>query len=139
MTATRLWFVAAVALVLSSRGLHSQTYVGSKTCLGCHDDLKSFQNNPHHRLDTDQRRGWATKACEACHGPGGKHAESGLATDIVNPRTAAATQVIQLCLQCHLNEPTHVGRIQSGHARNMTACTACHTMHAGQDALVRRK
>lgn len=136
-----MWFSAvfAVALLRPSPPLQNQSSVGSDTCLGCHDDLKTFRNNPHHILNTDQRRGWATKACEACHGPGGKHAESGLAADIVNPRTAPAAQVIALCLRCHLNEPTHVGRIQSGHARNTIACTACHTMHAGPEALVKRK
>src|SRR5262249_50138490 len=139
MSAACLSLVVAVALLRPLQAPQSQNYVGSETCLGCHEDLKTFQNNPHHLLDTDKRRGWATRACEACHGPGGKHSESGLATDIVNPRTAPAAQVIQLCLRCHLNEPTHVGRIQSGHARNTIASTACHTMHAGQEAMVKRK
>lgn len=83
--------------------------------------------------------GWATKSCEACHGPGARHADSGASSDIVNPRTAPAAQVNQICLRCHLDESTHVGRIHSGHARNMVSCAACHTMHEGQEALVKRK
>ncbi len=117
-----------------------QNYVGSETCQVCHEELhKAFQKNPHQRLELDKKRGWATKACEACHGPGIKHVDSQSAKDIVNPSKAPAAQVNQICLKCHLNEPTHVGRIQGAHARSAIACTACHSMHKAPEALVRRK
>lgn len=138
MTTVHLWALIT-ALIALAQTPAQPTYVGSDTCGVCHEEVhKGFQNNPHRILDTDKRRGWVNNACEACHGAGGKHVDSGKAADIVNPRTAPAAQVSRLCLQCHVNEPTHVGRIQSGHARNTVACTACHTMH-GPDALVKRK
>src|SRR5271165_3035189 len=61
-------------------------YVGSETCQACHEDIfKAFQKNPHHLVETDKKRGWETKACESCHGPGSKHAESMDKADIQNP------------------------------------------------------
>ena len=46
-------------------------YVGSTTCQGCHEDIfNAFQKNPHQVVETDKKRGFETKACESCHGPG---------------------------------------------------------------------
>src|SRR3954454_742256 len=61
-------------------------FVGSTTCQGCHEDVfNAFQKNPHQVVETDKKRGWDTKACESCHGPGSKHAESMSAADIKQP------------------------------------------------------
>ena len=58
-------------------------YVGSAMCQACHEDLhNAFEKNPHQILETDKKRGWDTKACESCHGPGSKHAESVSVADI---------------------------------------------------------
>ena len=35
----------------------------------------------------------------------------------------------KFCLTCHLNQPTHAGRINSSHARNSVSCVACHSIH----------
>ena len=116
------------------------TYVGSETCQTCHDDIfKAFEKNPHAVVAKDKRRGWEGKACEACHGPGSKHAESASAADIRNPARLAAGQTDEVCLACHLKQPTHVGRINGSHARNQVACTACHSIHKGPAAMVARK
>jgi mono/diheme cytochrome c family protein len=40
--------------------------VGRETCLGCHDITASFSHTPH-----------AKQECEACHGPGSAHVDSG--------------------------------------------------------------
>ena len=80
------------------------------------------------------------QACESCHGPGAKHAESTSAADIRNPAKLAPAQTDRACLTCHLSRPTHAGRIQSSHARNLVACTSCHKVHAnGPFGLVARK
>src|SRR5262249_40603826 len=36
----------------------------------------------------------------------------------------------KLCLTCHLNQPTHVGRLQSSHAKDEVSCVGCHKVHA---------
>ncbi|MEP7363372.1 MAG: DmsE family decaheme c-type cytochrome [Acidobacteriota bacterium] len=106
------------------------TYVNSETCQACHEDIfNAFTKNPHFRLETDKKRHWEQRACESCHGPGSKHAESMVAADIRQPAKLAPSQTDKLCLSCHRNQPTHVGRIDSGHARSAIACTSCHSMH----------
>src|SRR5881227_1365741 len=94
-------------------------FVGSTTCQGCHEDIfNAFQKNPHQVVETDKKRGFAEKSCESCHGPGSKHAESMSAADIKQPAKLAAVETDKLCLTCHLNQPTHVGRLNSSHAKN---------------------
>src|SRR4051794_1439224 len=74
-------------------------YVGSATCQGCHEDIfNGFQKNPHQTVETDKKRGWETKACEACHGAGSKHSESLNAADIVNPAKQKSAATDKICL-----------------------------------------
>jgi DmsE family decaheme c-type cytochrome len=116
-------------------------YVGSDTCQACHEDIfNAFQKNPHHQVETDKKRGFEHNACESCHGPGSKHAESMSAPDIRDPAKLPPSAADKICLTCHLNQPTHVGRITNSHARNQVACVACHSIHAnGPNGLVARK
>ena len=112
-------------------------YAGSEACGLCHEDIaKSFKTSRHGLLDGDKKRGWEAKACEACHGPGSKHAESAAAAEIRNPSKLTVAETDRACLTCHANGPTHVGRIQSGHARNQVACTSCHTVHHAPSAKI---
>ena len=105
-------------------------YVGSETCAGCHEEAQaSFKKNAHISLETNKKRGWQEKACESCHGPGSVHAETNEAKDILSPKQMAPAAVDALCLGCHKNQMTQVGRLQSGHARNAVACTSCHNVH----------
>ena len=107
-------------------------YVGSEACGVCHEDIgKAFAKTPHHLIDgSNKKKGWDGKACESCHGPGAKHAESAAAADIRNPAELAPAALDRMCLTCHLNESTHMGRLRSSHAKDQVACTTCHKMHA---------
>lgn len=49
---------------------------------------------------------WKGQACEACHGPGSKHAESASAEDIINPGKLSGVSGDKQCLTCHLNRNT---------------------------------
>ena len=120
-------------------------YAGSAACGICHEDIgKAFMKSPHAIVDTrvskDKTHDWQGRACEACHGPGQKHAESADAANIRNPAKLAAATADKLCLTCHLNQPTQIGRLQSSHAKDQVACTTCHKVHAGGGhSLVARK
>src|SRR5215212_5960253 len=77
------------------------TFAGSEVCQACHEDLfNAIKKSPHGAVETDKKRGWEGKACESCHGPGSKHAESGSAEDIRNPAKLAAAEVDRTCLTC---------------------------------------
>src|SRR6266571_4090297 len=105
-------------------------YVGSEVCQACHEDIfNAIRKSPHQVVESDKKR-WDGKTCESCHGAGSKHAESGSAEEIRNPAKLAPAEVDKTCLKCHLNQPAHVGRIQSSHARSQIACTSCHSIHA---------
>src|SRR5579863_6351247 len=61
-------------------------YVGSETCKACHEEIfNNLQKTPHFAIETGARRGWTQRACESCHGPGSKHADSASPEDIKNP------------------------------------------------------
>ncbi|MGA1996103.1 MAG: DmsE family decaheme c-type cytochrome [Bryobacteraceae bacterium] len=116
-------------------------YMGSETCAACHEDLaKAFQKNPHRLVDTDKKYKHANEACEACHGPASKHEESMNAADIRNPAKLTAAEADRICLSCHLNQPTHAGRINGSHAKNQVSCISCHAIHKnGPNGMVARK
>ena len=115
--------------------------VGSETCQGCHEDIyNNFQKSPHQTVEGDKKRGWAGFACESCHGPGSKHAESTDATLIRQPAKLTAAAADRICLTCHQNSPTHTGRINNVHARNQVSCVSCHFVHKnnGHDLVARK-
>ncbi len=135
--------LAAAVVLLSTAAVVAQNpeFAGSEKCAACHDEIsKAFEKNPHHALETDKHRGHAGFTCEACHGPGAKHADSLAAADIRNPAKLEAGAQNQLCLTCHLNERTPVGRIASGHAKDGPGCLTCHSVHGtgNKPMLVRR-
>jgi DmsE family decaheme c-type cytochrome len=107
----------------------------------CHEDIfKAFQKNPHHLVETDKKYKHTGQACESCHGPGSKHAESMNAADIRQPAKLRPAETDRICLACHLNQPTHIGRINNSHAKNQVSCVACHSIHKnGPDGLVPRR
>ncbi len=115
-------------------------YAGSLACKVCHEDnYNAFTKSPHYAVETNKKRGWEGRACESCHGPAQKHTESLLPADVRNPAKLAAAAADKLCLTCHLNQPTHVGRLESSHAKDQVSCTTCHKVHAeGPTGLVTR-
>jgi len=136
-----LLFVCLAMAAVPGAAQPAPPFVGTDTCAACHEDIaNAIAKSPHHLVDTDKKRGWDGRVCESCHGPGQKHAESGDAAAIHNPARLAAAAADRICLTCHLNQPTHIGRLQSSHARDAVACTTCHKVHAnGPGGLVLRK
>jgi nitrate/TMAO reductase-like tetraheme cytochrome c subunit len=55
--------------------------------------------------------------CEACHGPGGKHAGSGAKADIFNPAKASKEQSSLVCGYCHVRKETSQFRTAQGNVR----------------------
>jgi predicted CXXCH cytochrome family protein len=103
-------------------------YTGTKSCVECHaDQTGHFATATHARLALADPKVGDT-GCEACHGPGSIHVNSGGARGtIVNPKASPET-----CFQCHLDKR---GEFSLPHAHQVLAgrmsCNDCHEPHKG--------
>ncbi|HEY4012829.1 MAG TPA: c-type cytochrome [Polyangiaceae bacterium] len=61
-------------------------------CDGCH--------SVHYDVATNTVTEWNV-GCERCHGPGGAHAKTGAAEDIVDPARLGYVAANDVCIQCH--------------------------------------
>jgi predicted CXXCH cytochrome family protein len=130
-----LWLLLLISCVAVDRvvvapgtGVPGATYVGSKECVQCHEDETShFASATHARLKIADAKVGDT-GCEACHGPGSLHVQSGgKAGTIVNPRKSP-----EACFQCHLDKR---GEFSLPHTHPVLAgkvsCVDCHDVHKG--------
>src|SRR5579871_3616714 len=105
-------------------------YAGTDTCKTCHEEIyNKFAKSPHFSVTKNGHSEWQNYSCESCHGAGAKHAESVSAEDIRQPAKLKPPETDRICLSCHLNMSTPVGRIAGGHAKDDVACTTCHNIH----------
>jgi DmsE family decaheme c-type cytochrome len=118
---------------------------GADTCLGCHDDVTPgysgaaiFKGKHGHRNDARAPFGPGGLQCEACHGPGARHARS-KNPDSINSLKAGSTQTAAErnlpCLGCH-QAGARIGWHASVHERNGLACGDCHRIHQDHDAVL---
>jgi DmsE family decaheme c-type cytochrome len=124
------------------------TEKGADTCLYCHDqdaDTLTFTTagifkNPHgHRANPNAPFGPGGLQCEACHGPGGRHATKGSDKKgtINNFKSSSFLTVSErnaYCLACHQNR-SRTGWHAAAHERGALACTDCHQLHTDRDAV----
>jgi predicted CXXCH cytochrome family protein len=120
----------------------SADYVGSETCVMCHEPkLKEFMLGPHKVVEVpkpkveippkprDEKLEWGAYACEACHGSGKKHAESPSRGNIIQPAKLNPDDVGPICGKCHEIIAAHSGIVTSGHPWIQMKCTDCHSIH----------
>lgn len=114
-------------------------YAGEEMCAACHDEATASYAASPHRVLSSEDRPEALRACEACHGPGGEHAdEAGAVMGAL--RTFAASQPAAErsapCLACH-GGASKLHDFRSGeHALAGVACTDCHRVHAAAEDLL---
>jgi len=133
--ACRAWPLLLGLIVLaagagSALGQSPDDFVGSEACLECHDGMAAhYGESVHGRLAAYQYPGLA-EGCEACHGPGAKHADTNEIKDILVPKDGGS----EACLACHQTGHT-VDWEWSAHAAAEVGCVSCHEIHG--DAAVR--
>jgi DmsE family decaheme c-type cytochrome len=115
---------------------------GADTCLVCHNEGWTYPIFPifktKHANRADKRTPFAGLQCEACHGPGAKHAESGDKNAINSLKANSFVPVEQrnkVCLDCHEGK-ARMAWHGSKHQSNGVACTSCHTLHAERDPVL---
>jgi DmsE family decaheme c-type cytochrome len=109
-------------------------YAGSSECLDCHKkDITHFTETGHGKLFLQHPRdSLEALGCEACHGPGKEHAESGgdvrgalIAFGKKQPAPVETQNAV--CLQCHEKTARLLWEGSTHEMRNV-ACTKCHTL-----------
>ncbi len=110
-------------------------YVGTDTCITCHQDNgNSFLHSTHGRLMESRKGVTYDKACETCHGPGSLHVEfADNTTDarfqtIKFPPKMDAPEANAICLTCHVAK-THFHWKGSPHDMQNVTCVSCHMVH----------
>ena len=114
------------------------TYVGSETCLDCHDEVGEFYTESPHAVDRNLAvPGTVISGCEACHGPGSLHVEEDgdgfiLGSEILGELKEADR--VAMCTQCHTAH--RVEWPDGPHAGSGITCDDCHAdqVHFGGSA-----
>jgi DmsE family decaheme c-type cytochrome len=104
-------------------------YVGSDTCLACHEDQQhGYEDSPHGKA-ANPRAPAAMQGCESCHGPGERHIDDPADdTAIRKFASMAPRDVSQTCLTCHARG-SHASWQGSPHDARNLSCVTCHNVH----------
>ena len=111
-------------------------YAGSTECLDCHKkQLTHFGETPHSKVFfKNPRTALERLGCEACHGPGKAHAESGgddrgglIVFNFIKSKPSSVDARNGVCLQCHEKTARMLWEGSTHETRNV-ACTNCHTV-----------
>ena len=140
-----LWLLAALAWQPLALAQDDYSEEGADTCLECHDENEGnyvagalFKSRHAQRADKRAPFGPGGLQCEACHGPGAKHAKKKKAEDI-NGFKATSTATLEqrnaACLTCH-DGASRTAWHDGAHERAKLACTDCHKVHRERDAVL---
>lgn len=130
-----LWGALLVSCVTVNRTLMfappqvaGATFVGSKECAQCHENITSGFHDATHAKLVAQGDAGKNIGCESCHGPGSLHTKAGGgAGTIINPARNPDG-----CYQCHLDKRGEF-QLQNSHpvAHGKMSCSDCHEAHRG--------
>ena len=122
---------APKAKAAETKAAVSGDFVGSDTCVTCHEEVgKKFADNPHTKMA--EMHGGNGVTCENCHGAGKAHVDGGGDTSkIFNPAKHTTKEVDAKCLSCHA--VAHPNFERSPHAKANVGCVSCHSVHNSKD------
>jgi DmsE family decaheme c-type cytochrome len=119
---------------------------GADTCLMCHVEggdfpvFEIFKTKHANRADKRTPFGPGHFQCEACHGPGKKHADGGGGPDGINSQKPTSfltpKERNKYCLECHQGG-SRIGWHAGVHDSNNLACASCHKIHAERDPVLK--
>jgi len=106
-------------------------YIGKEACLECHAHAgEHYEQTMHGKVfDTNPRGNRQAQVCEACHGPGSRHAEETWDKTLIIGYTRAWNTPVEKqnaqCLSCHQGGQ-RLHWVNSMHDLNDVACSDCH-------------
>ena len=119
----------------ASPAIKAPVAVTAETCRRCHRDYyDAWARSTHARIDGRLFKSPGKQGCEACHGPGAEHAQSGNRALILRFSGSPPEAVETACLKCHERGNRLYWRGSPHESRNIT-CTNCHTLHKKPDSV----
>src|SRR5690348_9286056 len=106
-------------------------YVGSDTCISCHEDQnKRFMNTAMGQAFAKPHTADEKLGCESCHGPGKAHVEAGGSKTTIPVRFGkdsknSVEELNHACVQCHKNGNRRFWSGSAHESRGMK-CVDCH-------------
>jgi len=118
----------------AARGQKGKGYAGSEVCQSCHQETFSrFQrHDPHWKIMEESKASLGLWGCEACHGPGKEHADTGDPGAILSFIKASGLDRSEACLKCHSKEKELFQFSRSEHKLTSVACNDCHQIHSSR-------
>lgn len=106
-------------------------YAGSQACIDCHENAgSSFPKTPHSK--TLQNQHPDQQGCEACHGAGKAHAESGDPDNIIRFESVSKAGTAKICSPCHDLSQVKSSSLHASHSKADVGCLECHSVHAAK-------
>jgi DmsE family decaheme c-type cytochrome len=107
-----------------------------EVCKGCHEaEYDSWAKSPHWKTMTNKKAGPLEQGCQGCHGAAAGHlADPTDTSKLFKFESAPAKEINNQCLACHSKDMEQAHALNSVHAKNGVACTACHSPHHGNVA-----
>lgn len=128
----RLALLLVLALLPGWTAVGAQQQAPAMSCGDCHDQIAGkFTRNPH---AGSVKEGVVDNAtCEACHGDGSAHMESGGEKDRITV-PAGRSGADGTCLTCHDSITNRRSHRSSVHANSAAVtCLSCHSIHKSED------
>ncbi len=106
-------------------------YIGAEACKQCHPDIYDAfkKSDPHWKNVMDENVPPGKKGCEACHGPGAKHADAEGKGLILSFKGVEAKTRSDACLKCHEKQKNLSQFGRSVHKLSAVGCNDCHQIH----------
>lgn len=135
MKKSQLWPLPVLLLcfflaLTQAAGHPDAEYVGSETCLECHDTIyRTLKKTPHINLNLTKDT-YQIDYCESCHGPGSDHIDDPeVKSSIRSYKQSTSEESTSVCLSCH-QKSSHFRRFRGEkHYQTGESCTTCHSVH----------
>jgi len=128
--------------LLPARAKSVDSYVGWKTCVGCHEGYEGAMKDSMHRSLFVSDKADPKLGCEACHGPGAPHMDDPAKITKFKAGEKVDVKAAKACLKCHNRSTDTGGFMKSRHARKGVSCISCHSVHkkgVGEASLVKKE